>query len=235
MKSQWIEYKENGLEIVYENGNMDLFGLSFGIQCDRLLILLDVSSSQGMRNYQGETNRGRRVESISSLEEKNTGFTFIYPVFNDWQAKTSFRQQLINRSIADADGARGYNEQYNLSQWSAGIGRKIALYDRFQISGHLMLGTMPRGIVSLKLPGTREIELQTGTGHLREIQVALGYKEQTILGTLNMTLTLSHSQSLVKEGRQAFAYVGSRPVMAVHQPTFKNKANEINLQLGMDF
>lgn len=165
---QWREYDAEGRRLLREHGTLAGAWLGAETQLAGAALDLRLELLRGRRDYEGQTNRGRPLQTHSAARHLRArlGVGWQLPLLpshwhaEGWQAHggVAIEQTVRHRRIADAGEVRGYAERYRQPLLLAGT--QLRSPSGWQLS--LDLGAGPDGQMRLRLPGRDQTPLPLG-------------------------------------------------------------------------
>jgi hypothetical protein len=218
-RSLWREYGDGGSTLVREEGNLGRIGVEASLVCGRARWGLRWSRIEGSRNYEGVTNTGTAVATVSTVRDDAFAVVAMRSLDAHFSLGARAEHRNIHRSIENTAFAAGYPERFRYWSVAAGGRYRRALGERLSLSVDGWIGAGPAGRVLVDLPRADPAELRLGRSRIIELGVQIGSaRPHDEVRGWSWSAGLSYRAETLGAGDPQVLFRGPVPVGVASQP-----------------
>ncbi len=173
-RSLWREYGDGGSTLVREEGKLRKIGVEASLLCGHAEWGLRWSRSEGRRDYEGLTNTGTAVDTVTTVRDDALAVVAMRSLDEHFSLGARAEHRNIHRSIESTAFASGYPERFRYWYVAAGGRYWRPLGDRLSVSVDGWIGAGPAGRVRVDLPRADPAELRLGRSRIIELGLRIG-------------------------------------------------------------
>jgi len=230
VQQSWEEFTSDDRRIVLESGKLNYMGLSFSGECRGVPLKLDLAKQIGIRQYQGFSNRGQPIQTVSDIENLNL---FVTATHRGGLVDLSMfgEARESQRSIRSSGNVSGYPEEFKRYFVGTSLDKQFSLANSLTLSLRAFLAA-GKGTVLVDLPGADRTRLSLGQTVVRGGQLKFGYKAHQRDDSWSLNIVIDSTVETTGSGPVATVYQQSVPISAAFQPktTLQTKTIGISLE-----
>jgi len=171
LASRWQEFQPSGKSLLREQGTLWQRGVGWRGNCDEWHVQLELAQSSGQRDYQGQSNRGVAVQTISRLSGRSVDAQLWRAVDEDWSLGGRWHWRQTHRDLVSVGDVLGYEEVHVQPGWAVGVQHVWRSAAGGAWQGRFWQGQGHNGRVKVALPAMDPAVLPLGSSRWWGAQV----------------------------------------------------------------
>jgi hypothetical protein len=231
LDSRLTEYATGGRILVTEHGSLSVAETRTAASCDRWTAGIDMVSSDGERDYAGQTSLGTPLATNSRIDDHAVGASLYWRYTESLQFGVNLSQQNSTRTIAGTNLVAGYPENYDRLVTRIGTKWDIpSSFGQWTIAGSASV--YGKQTMNLQLPGKDP----TALAFDRPKQWELSIQWRTDLGKhLFMAATYRYIDTAIDQSSYGIVTSSGIPVGVAYQPKMKLIDQPFLVAIGVVF
>jgi hypothetical protein len=234
VNSHWQEFQPSGKALLREHGTLLQEGLGWRGSCGGWLMQLEAAKSSGQRHYEGQTNRGLAVQTVSRIAGESMDAQLWHAVDDNWSLGARWLWRQTRRDLVSTGNALGYLETYVQPSWALGLQRSWRTSDWGSWQGRLWHGQGHHGRVKVTLPNMDPAVLPLGPSRLWGLQMKWSAcpKKPMTAGWV-CDVSLDYLSEHMARGAEVPVYSQGVLKLGAHQPATHQQS--MGLRLGVEY
>lgn len=228
--SHWQEFQPSGKTLLREKGTMWQRGLGWRSDCGAWQVQLEAAQSSGQRDYQGQSNRGVAVQTISRLNGRSVDAQLWRAVDEHWSLGGRWLWRQTQRNLVSVGEVLGYEEVYVQPGWALGVQHVWRSAAVGTWHGRFWQGQGHNGRVTVALPAMDPAILPLGASRWWGAQVQWSACQPKARATgWDCDVSLDYLSERMARGAEVPVYSQGLLKLGAHQPATRQQSLVLRL------